>query len=170
MRLLVFLFARAIVYATLFIGFLLVFLPARVVTWSGIPPPGRVGVVQVFGVVLAATGALLAVACILTFVVIGRGTPAPFDPPRELVIRGPYGMMRNPMYLGAGAALVGAALYYQSVPLAMYAAVFLVAMHLFVRIYEEPVLRRNFGSEYEEYCRRVGRWWPHGVLRTAPPK
>lgn len=133
-----FILVRAVVYATLFIGFLLIFLPARVVAWSGIAAPARLGVVQITGLVVAVAGAVLAVSCILTFVFVGKGTPAPFDPPRRLVIRGPYRLLRNPMYVGAGLALVGTALYYESPPLVAYAAVFLVAMHLFVVLYEEP--------------------------------
>jgi protein-S-isoprenylcysteine O-methyltransferase Ste14 len=157
---LVFTMARALVYATLFIGFLLVFLPARVIAWSGITAPARIGVLQVLGGATAAAGAALAVSCILAFVFIGRGTPAPFDPPRRLVVRGPYTLVRNPMYVGAAAALFGAALYYESGPLAAYAAVFLLVMHVFVVAYEEPKLRESFGPDYEDYCRRVGRWWP----------
>ena len=157
-----FILVRAVVYACLFIGVLLVFLPARVVTESGIAAPTHLGAEQVLGVLLTSAGGILAVSCILTFVFIGRGTPAPFDPPRRLVVRGPYRWVRNPMYLGAGIALIGAALYYNSLPLFAYGAAFLLAMHLFVVLYEEPVLTRMFGHEYEEYCRRVGRWWPQG--------
>jgi len=64
------------------------------------------------------------------------------------------------MYAGAGLALAGAALYYQSIALLGYAAVFLIVMQGFVVLYEEPTLRRTFGNEYEAYCRQVGRWWP----------
>jgi protein-S-isoprenylcysteine O-methyltransferase Ste14 len=64
------------------------------------------------------------------------------------------------MYLGAGFALAGAALFYQSIPLLVYAGVFLLITHLFVVVYEEPALRRIFDGDYETYCRRVGRWWP----------
>lgn len=64
------------------------------------------------------------------------------------------------MYIGAGLALTGAALFYQSMRLLGYAGVFLVITHLFVVLYEEPILRRTFDGAYEEYCRRVGRWWP----------
>jgi protein-S-isoprenylcysteine O-methyltransferase Ste14 len=71
-------------YATLFIGFLLVFLPARALAWSGIVRPATLGVAQLAGIVVGASGAALAVWCIITFVVTGRGTPAPFDPPRRL--------------------------------------------------------------------------------------
>ena len=158
---------RATVYAALFIGFLLVFLPARVIAWSGITAPGRFGVAQILGGLLAAAGAILAVSCILTFVFKGRGTPAPFDPPRRLVVSGPYRLLRNPMYVGAGAALLGAALYYESLQLVVYAAGFLLVMELFVRLYEEPILREMFGREYEDYCLRVGRWWPRRAARTG---
>ena len=162
-----FVLARAVVYAAFFIGFLLVFLPARIIAWSGLTSPPQIGALQILGAALTAAGALLAVSCILTFVFVGRGTPAPFDPPRELVARGPYRFVRNPMYLGAGAALLGAAMYYQSPALAGYAIAFLIVMHLFVRRYEEPTLRRTFGDQYADYCRRVGRWWPRRASRAA---
>ncbi len=98
--------------------------------------------------------------CILTFALLGRGTPAPFDPPRRLVVRGPYRYVRNPMYLGAGLALAGAALFYETGVLWAYAGGFLVLTHLLVVLYEEPTLRRTFGEDYETYCRQVRRWWP----------
>lgn len=163
----VFVFVRAAVYSTLFVGFLLVFLPARVVAWSGLAPTGHFGTAQFLGAALVTAGAVLAVGCILSFVVLGRGTPAPFDPPRRLVVRGPYRFVRNPMYVGATCTLLGVALYYESAALATYAAGFLVAMHLFVRAYEEPTLRRSFGTDYEDYCHRVGRWWPRFSRSTT---
>ncbi len=109
---------------------------------------------------VSASGAALAVWCILSFALIGRGTPAPFDPPRRLVVRGPYRYVRNPMYLGAGLALAGAALFYRSSVLLAYAGLFLLLMHLAVVLYEEPTLRQTFGEDYEAYCKRVRRWWP----------
>jgi protein-S-isoprenylcysteine O-methyltransferase Ste14 len=151
---------RALVYATLFIGFVLVFLPARVLSWSGIVRPAVIGLPQAGGMVVGAVGAALALWCVLTFALVGKGTPAPFDPPRRLVIRGPYRFVRNPMYAGAGLALVGAALFYRSLAVLGYTALFFLVTHLFVRWYEEPTLRRTFGEEYEGYCRRVRRWWP----------
>ena len=151
---------RAITYATLFIGFLLVFLPARVLAWSGIVRPAEIGPAQIAGVVLGAGGAALAVWCIITFIVIGRGTPAPFDPPRQLVVVGPYRLVRNPMYLGAALALAGAALFYESWALLAYCTAFALVTHLFVVGYEEPTLRATFGAPYLHYCERVRRWWP----------
>jgi protein-S-isoprenylcysteine O-methyltransferase Ste14 len=155
-----FVLVRTITYAALFIGLLLVYLPARLLSWSGMVRPTTFEMPQVAGIVIGAAGAAVALCCIFTFAFIGRGTPAPFDPPRRLVIRGPYRFVRNPMYIGAGLALAGAALYYESWPMLVYAALFLVVTHIFVVSYEEPTLRRTFEQEYEEYCRRVRRWWP----------
>lgn len=151
---------RAITYATLFIGFLLIYLPARVLAWSGIVRPAAMEWPQIAGLAISTAGAALALWCVSTFVWIGKGTPAPFDPPRRLVIRGPYRFVRNPMYMGAGTALAGAALFYRSVILLAYGGTFLLITHLFVLCYEEPTLRRTFGPEYEVYCHRVRRWLP----------
>jgi protein-S-isoprenylcysteine O-methyltransferase Ste14 len=154
-----FVVVRAVTYATLFVGLVLIYVPARLLSWSGIVRPAAIDVPQVAGMVVAAAGAALALWCVIAFASIGRGTPAPFDPPRRLVIQGPYHFVRNPMYVGAGLALAGAALFYESLPLMGYSALFLLATHLFVVWYEEPTLRRTFGQEYEAYCRRVRRWW-----------
>jgi protein-S-isoprenylcysteine O-methyltransferase Ste14 len=155
-----FVLARGVTYATLFIGLVLIFVPSRVLSWSGAAPPIQFGIWQGAGTVMGAAGAAVALSCILTFALVGKGTPAPFDPPRRLVVRGPYRVVRNPMYLGAGLALGGAALFYQSLALAGYAGLFLLTMHVFVVTYEEPTLRQTFGNDYEAYCGQVGRWWP----------
>ena len=155
-----FVFVRAITYAVLFIGLLLIYVPARLLSWSGIVRPAAIEAPQVAGMVIGAAGAVVALWCIFTFASIGRGTPAPFDPPRRLVIQGPYRFVRNPMYIGAGLALASAALFYESFPLVGYTGLFFLATHLFVVGYEEPTLRQSFGLEYEAYCGRVRRWWP----------
>jgi protein-S-isoprenylcysteine O-methyltransferase Ste14 len=156
-----FLLIRAVTYAILFIGFFLVFLPARLLSFSGIVRPLSIGPAQVAGIVVGTSGAVLALWCIVTFFLIGRGTPAPFDPPRRLVVVGPYGLVRNPMYIGAALALAGAALFYESWTLLSYCVAFLFVTHLFVVAYEEPTLRTTFGSPYDRYCERVQRWCPH---------
>jgi protein-S-isoprenylcysteine O-methyltransferase Ste14 len=155
-----FLTARTAVYAALFIGFLLIYLPARVLSSSGIAPPAAIGAPQITGAIVTGAGAALAVWCIAAFVTIGRETPAPFDAPRQLVVGGPYRFVRNPMYLGAGFALAGAALFYRSLALLCYAALFFLAAHLFVVLYEERVLAGMFGETYQTYRGKVGRWWP----------
>ena len=155
-----FLVIRTITYASLFVGLVLIYLPSHLLSWSGIVRPTAIGLKQVAGMAIGAMGAVIALWCVLTFVAVGRGTPAPFDPPRRLVIKGPYRFVRNPMYVGADLALVGAALFYESMPLLAYAVVFTLVAHIFVVLYEEPTLERTFGKEYEAYCRRVRRWWP----------
>src|SRR4026209_2557782 len=155
-----FVLVRAVTYAVLFIGLLLIYVPARLLAWSGIVRPAAIEVQQIVGLILGSAGAAVVLWCILTFVSIGRGTPAPFDPPRRLVVRGPYRFVRNPMYIGAALALSGAALVYHSVPMLVYAAAFLGVMQLFVVLYEEPTLRQTFGQEYQAYCEVVRRWRP----------
>jgi protein-S-isoprenylcysteine O-methyltransferase Ste14 len=155
-----FVLMRALTYAAFFIGSLLVFLPSRLLVWSGVARPSGTGAPQILGACLVILGGALALWCIVTFALVGRGTPAPFDPPRRLVVSGPYRWVRNPMYEGAGLVLLGAAVFYQSLALAGYALLFIVVTHLFVRWYEEPTLRNAFGREYEAYDCEVGRWWP----------
>jgi len=156
----VFVFIRAIIYAVFFISLVLIYLPTRFLSWFGFIRPEKFGVQQIIGMVIGAFGAAIAVWCILTFATIGKGTPAPFDPPHRLVSEGPYRFIRNPMYAGAGLALIGAAVFYASWVLLGYAALFFLASQLFVLLYEEPALRRTFGENYEEFCRHVNRWWP----------
>jgi protein-S-isoprenylcysteine O-methyltransferase Ste14 len=156
---------RTITYATCFIGLLLIYLPARVLAWSGIRRPAAIHGAQIVGVIAGSIGAAVALWCVVTFVRIGKGTPAPFDPPRRLVIRGPYQFVRNPMYIGAALALGGAAIFFESMPLVAYILIFVLMAHLFVIVYEEPHLRRTFGQDYETYCQRVSRWWPR--MRAA---
>jgi protein-S-isoprenylcysteine O-methyltransferase Ste14 len=112
------------------------------------------------GLLVAAAGAALLGACIVEFARRGRGTLSPVDPPRRLVVSGLYRFVRNPMYLGVTAIQLGEALATQSMPVAVYWAAWFAVVNIFVIGYEEPALRRQFGEEYDEYARRVGRWIP----------
>jgi len=112
------------------------------------------------GILCIAIGAPIALACVITFVVRGRGTPAPFDAPRQLVAVGPYRWVRNPMYLAGGLVIVGCAFSVRSVSVLLLATAMWTAVHLFVRFYEEPTLRGKFNGSYENYYREVRRWLP----------
>lgn len=152
--------ARAVTYATVFISFFFVLLPARVLERAGIARPEAFGAAQAAGIALVVVGGAIALWCVAAFATLGRGTPAPFDPPRRLVVRGPYRYVRNPMYIGGGLTMLGASLAYESWALLSYYMVFMAAAHVFVVIYEEPTLGRLFGEEYDAYRRRVRRWLP----------
>lgn len=152
---------RAIVYATLFISLILLYLPARVLAWAGIAHTPALHADGAIALIVGTGAALLALWCVVAFIVLGKGTPAPFDPPRRLVARGPYRYVRNPMYIGAGLAITCAAVFYRSLALLVFALGFWLVCHIFVMAYEEPHLRRVFGEEYALYCRSVHRWLPH---------
>ena len=116
--------------------------------------------VRAVGVGLTVAGGAVLVHAFARFVSEGLGTPAPVAPTALLVVGGLYRYVRNPMYLAVGAVILGQALLLGRVVLVVWLAAFVVAVVAFVRGYEEPTLRRTFGSEYEEYRRAVPGWWP----------
>jgi len=111
------------------------------------------------GAVLAAGLALVAWTIAL-FARRGRGTLAPWDPPRALVVAGPFAHVRNPMITGVAAIIVGEAVALGSRGIGLWLVVFLIVNHLYFVLSEEPGLARRFGAEYEAYRRHVPRWIP----------
>ena len=113
------------------------------------------------GWLLIAGGIALYFACAFWgFAVRGKGTPLPLDPPKRLVVVGPYKVVRNPMYWSVVFVILGEAAVFHSVALLDLAVVFFLCVSLFVLFFEQPALREKFGAEYEEYCRRVPGWVP----------
>jgi len=133
------------------------YIPLRVPGWLVAP-----------GVALFVAGAALALTTIVYFILEGRGTPAVFDPPRRFVPHGPYRLVRNPMYIGGAAMLLGLGLYLTSAAMALFALVAFLSFHTYVVCAEEPGLRKRFGQEYEDYCRAVPRWIPRFTHRHLP--
>jgi protein-S-isoprenylcysteine O-methyltransferase Ste14 len=115
---------------------------------------------RLIGLIPIAFGALLYFWCAWDFTFTGKGTPAPFDPPKEIVVRGLYRYVRNPMYVAALLILIGEVVLFESALILIYAAIVFSVFHLWVFFYEEPTLRRKFGESYEKYCRNVSRWIP----------
>jgi protein-S-isoprenylcysteine O-methyltransferase Ste14 len=134
--------------------------------WRLAPPSLGWTVTRWLGDVLLVLALPLFAAFNLRFVVEGHGTPVPIAPTEHLVVSGPFRWVRNPGYVSVLALLVGQGLFFASPPLFAYAAVVALAFHLFVVLYEEPTLRRQFGMDYETYCRAVPRSIPR--LRPAP--
>ncbi len=122
---------------------------------------------RVAGALLIAGGLAVVLHAFARFVLEGLGTPAPVAPPEHLVVGGLYRHLRNPMYVAVAATIAGQSLLLGRPVLLAYAALFLAVTAAFVRFYEEPVLRRQFGDEYERYRRAVPGWWPR--LRAWEP-
>lgn len=99
-------------------------------------------------------GAAIYLWCAWDFSVKGLGTP------KNLVVNGLYGFVRNPMYVGVFLLIVSRAIFFSSLPIALYLLFVMVCVNLFIHLYEEPHLRTIFAEQYLEYCRRVPRWIP----------
>ena len=109
---------------------------------------------------IVAAGLVLYLWCLWLFATAGRGTPGVWDPPRRVVVAGPYRWVRNPIYLSALLIVGGEAWLFLSADLLLYAGALALAFHLLVIGYEEPRLRTRFGEPYETYTRTVSRWIP----------
>jgi len=109
---------------------------------------------------LFATGGAIYSWCVWDFAAFGRGTPAPIDAPKRLVVRGLYRTTRNPMYVGVLTVIIGWVVLFEAFRLLVYAACVGACFQLFVVFYEEPHLKRAFGKSYREYMNQVGRWLP----------
>ena len=108
----------------------------------------------------AIIGLALSAWTVKLFIKFGQGTPAPWDPPKRLVIQGPYRHVRNPMITGALLMLLAEAILFQSLPIAMWMAVFFLGNAIYFPLIEEKGLEQRFGDEYREYKTRVRRWIP----------
>jgi protein-S-isoprenylcysteine O-methyltransferase Ste14 len=117
-------------------------------------------VLRIVGGVLIAAGVAVVLHGFARFVLEGLGTPSPVAPTQKLVVGGAYRWVRNPIYLAVTTTIVGEALLLGRPWLLAYAAGLLGLFAAFVHFYEEPTLRRQFGVEYEQYCRTVPGWLP----------
>jgi protein-S-isoprenylcysteine O-methyltransferase Ste14 len=112
------------------------------------------------GLALIGLGLVLAVWTFLLFARIGKGTPAPWDPPRRLVVHGPYRHVRNPMISAVAAILLGEAAALGRASLVVWLALFVGLNHIYFVLVEEPSLIRRFGDDYRAYKLGVPRWVP----------
>lgn len=135
-------------------------IPWLITDWQVRYPAFANPAAQAAGAAIAALGTLFLVDSFARFALTGLGTPAPVFPTKHLVVNGLYRYVRNPMYVGVVAAILGQALIFASPGLLIYAVIIWVAFNIFVAGYEEPTLRETFGDEYDEFCRNVRRWIP----------
>jgi protein-S-isoprenylcysteine O-methyltransferase Ste14 len=134
------------------------------------PGPHTISALGAFGLAPVAVGAAIYLWYAWDFATFGRGTPFPLDAPKQLVARGLYRFVRNPMYVGVLLAIFGQALWFGSVPTLWYGLAIALAFHLFVIFYEEPALLRQFGDSYAQYLRTVPRWMPKPAAKSASAK
>jgi len=118
------------------------------------------GFLKIFGLTLIIIGSGLFVYCSRIFKIIGKGTPVPIEPPKEVVHKGLYKHIRNPMYIAYFAIIIGEALFFGAALMFAYAGIYLLVIHFYVVYFEERNLRKRFGSSYLEFTKQVPRWIP----------
>ena len=155
------LFLKNLLFTLLLPGTVAVYLPLLIVR----PGTMKGALGTTVALFLFAVGGSIYAWCVWDFATFGRGTPAPIDAPKKLVVRGLYRYSRNPMYVGVLTVILGWTVLFGSGWLALYLAVVATVFHLFILLYEEPHLRKLFGGQYEEYCTQVGRWLPRYATR-----
>jgi protein-S-isoprenylcysteine O-methyltransferase Ste14 len=160
------LFLKVLAFTIVMPGTVVAVLPYAILTPQGYFPWPEPGVLFFAGLLPLGSGLVFYARCAWDFAVAGRGTPAPIDPPKELVVRGLYRYSRNPMYVGVLQVLLGEVLIFHSMRLLVYAVVVASGFHLFVLLYGEPTLRRKFGPAYDDYCARVPRWLGRAKYKT----
>ncbi len=170
----IFLAIRSLLFLILIPGTVAGYIPLRILRGSGqLSLPG-VSASSVLAGCLILLGASVLLRCVWDFLVAGRGTLAPIDPPKHLVVRGLYRYTRNPMYNGVLTVLLGEAWLFHSTALLLYAVVIFTMFHLFVVLYEEPALKSRFGESYRDYRAAVPRWgftvhpYAQGKESTSP--
>jgi protein-S-isoprenylcysteine O-methyltransferase Ste14 len=151
---------RSIFFTLLLPGTATVLIPYWLISSRDAGSPSPLAALRFLGLPLIIGGVSGLLYCIWQFFSTGRGTLAPVDPPKYLVVRGLYQYVRNPMYVSVVTVLIGEAMFFQSLPVLIEGGIFVVMVHLFVVLYEEPALRREFGESYERYVQTVGRWIP----------
>ncbi|HEV2915279.1 MAG TPA: isoprenylcysteine carboxylmethyltransferase family protein [Pyrinomonadaceae bacterium] len=151
---------KTIIFTFLVPGTVTILVPYWLLSSRSAPLPMQFGIFRYCGAPLLLLGAAIYSWCAWDFTFTGRGTPAPIDPPKELVVRGLYRYVRNPMYIGILSILSGEALLFESRRLFAYTAGVFILYYVIVLLYEEPILRRKFGESYERYCKAVPRWLP----------
>jgi protein-S-isoprenylcysteine O-methyltransferase Ste14 len=148
---------KTILFTLFVVGTVIVYVPYRIAAPVSPPVWSLQAAIAVVIVLLGAAGDC---ATAFRFAIVGLGTPAPIAPTKTLVASGLHRYVRNPMYISVLLVVVGESLLYDSWPVARYGLFLWFAFHLFVLVYEEPTLRRQFGDSYVEYCRRTRRWLP----------
>ena len=154
------LFIRNVAMIILFPGTVTIYIPYRLLTPVIVPKPGSWSLSQYGAVLLLLVGAAILFKSIWSFARVGRGTLAPFDETKKLIVVGLYRYVRNPMYVGVMMTLLAETWFFWSRQLLIYAGICFVVANMLVIGYEENRLRYKYGDDFRRYCEYVGRWIP----------
>ena len=135
-------------------------IPWWMTRWEFQPPFFDLQATRAVGILLIVAGLPGLVDSFARFALQGLGTPAPIAPTQNLVVTGLYRYVRNPIYVAVVAVILGQAILFADWRLVTYGGLMWLAFHVFVLIYEEPVLAESFGAEYEDFRANVPRWIP----------
>lgn len=158
---------RNLAMIVVFPGTVAIYIPYRLLTPIDVPRMSQWSLYQYPAALLILFGTGILLSCIWSFARIGRGTLAPFDETRRLIVVGLYRYLRNPMYIGVTLILLGQSWFFWSDRLLIYAGIVFVAFNTLVIAYEENRLRYKYGNQYRRYCNSVGRWLPGRPYRDV---
>ena len=148
---------KSLLYLVFEAGLFAVYIPLRLLPHG---PRLEMGMLSFLAIPFWLIGSLIILQSFWDFTFRGRGTPLPTDPPKELVVTGFFGYVRNPIYVGVMLIFLAHFLWFGYWALLLYTLLSFIGVHFFIILYEEPMLKRKFGAAYEEYIRRVPRWIP----------
>ncbi len=148
---------KSLLYLIVEAGLFALYIPLALLR-SG--PRIETGVISFLAIPFWLVGSLTVLWCFWDFTFKGRGTPNPIDPPKELVVSGPYRYARNPIYVGVMLIFLAHFLWFGYWTLLIYTVLAFIGVHVFIILYEEPTLKKRFGASYENYLKSVPRWIP----------
>jgi protein-S-isoprenylcysteine O-methyltransferase Ste14 len=138
----------------------LVVIPAVILYCTNRPLSPPNAFLSVIGFVSILLGLSLMVWTNRLFITVGKGTLAPFDPTKKLVVQGIYKHVRNPMILGVFCILLGETIFFCSLPLLGWFAAAVIVNLVCIPLVEEPGLVKRFDNDYLRYKANVPRWIP----------
>ena len=148
-----------LLFLLLIIPFWLIWIPHRILLSSENIYRFDIGIYRHLGLAPIVLGVVIYIFCSGSFVFVGKGTPIPITPTKELIVTGLYRFVRNPLYIAGVLVLVGEAILFQSLGIFIYCLITIGVINVVVRI-EETRLEEKFGAKYEQYCKSVPRWIP----------
>jgi protein-S-isoprenylcysteine O-methyltransferase Ste14 len=149
-----------ILFLFLLLPFFFIWIPYIILSWTNYSYLFDIGVFRYCGWVPIVLGVVIYFWCSIIFLFFGKGTPLPLNPTKNLVVKGLYRFVRNPMYIGALLIVLGEALLFQSKGLFIFALLIFVGANIRLLVFEEPDLVDKFGESYEQYRKSVHRWIP----------